>query len=349
MKRRFRYLIFSSNRYIIFFFALLFAFVSAFLIFTRGDEISFEALMNNSSGTLLYLLLLSVVYTIVFGIWRMANFSIPLKKILAASERLKRGDLSTKIEVEEKKEENKNEFDLIIDYFNSMIDELSGIETLKTDFISNVSHEIKTPLTIMQNQCALLLSDSLSDEERKEAARSISVTSQQLSEMITNILRLNKLENQEIFLAPTEFDVCEQLRQAMISFESVWEAKNIEPVLEIPDVQYIKSDSELLNLVWHNLLSNAFKYTESGSVTIKLVRDGKKVRISIIDTGCGFSIDEKDKIFDKFYQIDTSHKSSGNGLGLALVKRIADILGAQIEAESEVGKGSTFTIILDIK
>ncbi len=348
MKNRFRHLLFSSSRYVIFFFAILFAFVTAYMIFTQGNlPLNWGRFTYNTWGTILFLLLLSVVYTIVYGVWRMATFGIPLRKILSAAEKIKNGDLSARIETEDKKEEDRNEFDIIIDHFNAMANELSSIETLKTDFISNVSHEIKTPLTIIQNQCTILQGDSLTKEEIAEATNSIRENSQRLSDMITNILRINKLENQEIFLAPTKFDLCEQIRESVIDLEPVWETKNIEPVLDIPNYLEINSDRELLSLVWHNLLSNAFKYTDEGSVTVRVKPDGKKVRVDVVDTGCGFSESEKEKIFDKFYQSDTSHKSAGNGLGLALVKRIADIIGADIQVNSEQGKGSTFTVILD--
>ena len=228
-----------------------------------------------------------------------------------------------------------------------MAKELGSVETLRTDFIANVSHELKTPLAVMQNYGTMLQSPDLTDEKRIEYAKGITDNSRRLASLITNILKLNKLENQQIFPVPEHFDLSEQLCESLLQFEEIWEQKGIEIETDIEDEININSDSELLSLVWNNLLSNAFKFTENGgTVSVTLTADESCATVKISDTGCGISAETGAHIFEKFYQGDTSHAMKGNGLGLALVKRVVDIMNGEIAVESKVGMGSTFTVRL---
>ena len=228
-----------------------------------------------------------------------------------------------------------------------MAEELGSVETLRTDFIANVSHELKTPLAVMQNYGTMLQSPDLPDEKRIEYAKGITDNSRRLASLITNILKLNKLENQQIFPVSKRFDLSEQLCESLLQFEEIWEQKDIDIETDIEDEININSDPELLSLVWNNLLSNAFKFTEiGGTVSVQLTADNDFATIKILDTGCGISAETGKHIFEKFYQGDTSHAMLGNGLGLALVKRVVDIMNGEIAVESEVGKGSTFTVRL---
>lgn len=221
------------------------------------------------------------------------------------------------------------------------------METLRNDFTANVSHELKTPLAVMQNYGTLLQQPSLSEEKRIEYAKTVTDASRRLADMVTNILKLNKLENQSIYPDAGTYDLGEQLCECLLSFESVWEDKNIDINTEIQDEVKITADPELLSLVWNNLFSNAFKFTgPGGTVSVTLRADEDSAAVSVSDTGCGISADAGKHIFEKFYQGDTSHASSGNGLGLALVKRVIDITGGEISVASEVGRGSTFTVRL---
>ena len=252
------------------------------------------------------------------------------------------GDFSTRIKQVRGAE---NGFNAIIDYFNRMVQELSGMETLRTDFIANVSHELKTPLAVIQNYGSLLQQPNLSEEERKDYARTVTNAARRLASLITNILKLNKLENQQIYPATVKFDLSEQLCECLLGFEDAWEAKNLEIETEIEDGILVDSDPELLSLVWNNLFSNAIKFTEDGgTVGLKVYRDGSHAVIEVSDTGCGISLEVGAHIFEKFYQGDTSHATQGNGLGLALVKRVVDIIGGEISVSSVQGKGSTFTV-----
>lgn len=254
--------------------------------------------------------------------------------------------------------------DIMILDFNKMVEELGSIETLKTDFVSNVSHEMKTPISIIKNYAELLRSDTLTDEQRKDYARSIEEASIRLSDLISNILKLNKLENQSIVPETSEYDVNRQLCDCVLQFEEIWESKEIELDMELDEKVMIQGDSSLLEMVWNNLLANAFKFTEpGGTVSIRQTTSGQgagcqisnegrqntgatHVQISISDTGCGMSKENVRHIFDKFYQGDTSHSGEGNGLGLALVKRILELSDGDIQVMSEPGKGSSFTVTL---
>ena len=168
-----------------------------------------------------------------------------------------------------------------------------------------------------------------------------------LKSLVVNILKLNKLENQQIYPEARSYDLSEQLCECLLGFENEWERKGIEIETDIADEIYINADPELLILVWQNLISNAVKFTDKGgTVSLSCSENDGRAVVTVKDTGCGMDEDTGRHIFEKFYQGDTSHASKGNGLGLALVKRIIDITGAEISVESVLGSGSTFTVRL---
>jgi len=188
--------------------------------------------------------------------------------------------------------------------------------------------------------------DSISEAQRLEYAKGIEGAAARLSSLISNILKLNKLENQNIVPELEVYDVCRQLCESIFLFEDAWEEKGIELEADIEDVAKIRADASLLELVWNNLLSNAVKFTETGGcITIRQTSDEEHIRIEVSDTGCGITKEQINHIFDKFYQGDTSHSREGNGLGLALVKRVLELMDGEIRIDSEIGKGSTFTVI----
>ncbi len=204
---------------------------------------------------------------------------------------------------------------------------------------------LKTPLAVIQNYAAMLQQANLPEPQRAEYAKTIMDASRRLSDLITNILKLNKLENQQIYPKKTVYNLGEQLCQCLLSFEDVWEGKDIELETDLAEEVLIESDAELLTLVWNNLISNALKFTPAcGRVTVSLegLKDFAVVRIT--DTSCGIPPEVGEHIFEKFYQGDTSHDAQGNGLGLALVKRVMDIVGGDISVDSEVGTGSSFAV-----
>ena len=289
-------------------------------------------------------IILSILFTLIDYFRRKFTTERITKRIAEAAQKVVEGDFNVRIESVNKlsADENLNE---IIQCFNTMAAELGSVETLRTDFIANVSHEMKTPLAVMQNYGKLLQMPGLSEEKRMEYAKGVAEGSHRLADMMTNILKLNKLEKQQIYPKTEEYDLGEQLCECLLQFENVWEENNIEIETEIAEDVKVNTDQELLSLVWNNLFSNAFKFTpEGGKVTLILEATGEHAIVKVKDTGCGMSPEIGAHIFEKFYQGDTSHATQGNGLGLALVKRVVDILHGEISVESTLGKGSTFIV-----
>lgn len=291
-------------------------------------------------------ILISLLFTVIDVLRRRLMMDRPTKRIISAGEKITGGDFSVRIEPLGDNYTYES-FNSIINCFNKMAQELESVETLRTDFIANVSHELKTPLAVMLNYGTMLQASDLSDEKRIEYAKAITDNSRRLANLIANILKLNKLENQQIFPVTERFDLSDQLCQSLLQFEEIWEQKAIDIQTDIADNVYINSDPELLSLVWNNLLSNAFKFTENGgTVSVALTADEAYAIVKVSDTGCGISAETGAHIFEKFYQGDSSHAMQGNGLGLALVKRVVDIMNGEISVESEIGKGSMFTVKL---
>ena len=332
----------------IFFLLIAFVLTSSMVLFlnylgqSMGIDFAQSDIQLAAMVTFGNVFMLSLVCTAVDLLRRRLTVERPVKRIIDGAQKVMDGDLSTRIAPLRGVEPG---FNVIIDYFNRMVQELSGMETLRTDFIANVSHELKTPLAVIQNYGTMLQQPNLSDEDRKDYARTVTNASQRLASLITNILKLNKLENQQIYPKKEHFDLGEQLCECLLGFENAWEAKRLEIETEMEDGVNVESDPELLSLVWNNLFSNAIKFTEEGgTIGLKLHTENGHAVVEVSDTGCGISPEVGVHIFEKFYQGDTSHATQGNGLGLALVKRVVDIIGGEISVSSELGKGSTFTV-----
>lgn len=281
----------------------------------------------------------------LFTRWKIrATYEEPVQKLGAATKQVANGDFSVYVPPFHTPD-NLDYLDVMVMDFNKMVEELGSIEVLKTDFFSNVSHEIKTPLAVIQSNAELLNNSSLTDEQRKEYTKIILHATKRLSNLITNMLKLNKLEKQAIKPMPQSYDLCAQLCECALQFEEMWERKNIDFVAEIEDRVMIEADSGLMELVWTNLLSNAMKFTpDGGCVTLTQISDEEEITVSVSDTGCGMDEETMKHIFEKFYQGDTSHSTEGNGLGLALVQRILELSDCTIDVKSEVGKGTAFTV-----
>lgn len=344
-----------ARQFAVYFAALCFTLSCCMLLFLRNLEVEKiidsdrAALEASAKYTFFNVVWLAFLFTLLDFAWRHISVDRPVNKICEAAEKIMQGDLTVRIEKERFLAPDES-YNLVIEYFNRMAEELGGMETLRTDFIANVSHELKTPLAVVQNYGTMLQQPDLAEEKRVEYAKVIADSCRSLANMVTNILKLNKLENQKIYPATTTYDLGEQLCECFLAFESVWERKNIEIETEIAEGIQVTADPELLSLAWNNLFSNAFKFTDAGgTVRLKLTAENGKAAVSVSDTGCGISLEAGKHIFEKFYQGDTSHATKGNGLGLALVKRVADIMGGEIRVQSEVGKGSTFTVTLACK
>ena len=290
-----------------------------------------------------YILMAIVCYRFILHIIKI-NYSKHLQKISEATRKVAKGDFSVEIELDETLKEN-SYINIMFRDFNTMVAELNSIESLKDDFISNVSHEIKTPLSIINNYTTALNDKDLPEKIREEYIETVIESTDKLSDLVTNILRLSKIENRKILPEKREYDLCRQLSDCLLSFENVWEEKGIELVVQMEDRVIVNETFAFLDIIWHNLLSNAFKFTENGGkVSLIQTSTDEFIEVRIKDTGCGIDEETKTHIFDKFYQGDTSHAEEGNGLGLALVQKIAERNGYEITIESEVNKGTEFVV-----
>lgn len=305
--------------------------------------------------------LIALGYTLVVLIYRGVTIENPTRRILDATEQIGKGDFSVRIKPINKGRRT-NEYDVIIDNLNKMVTELGTIETMRTDFVANVSHELKTPLSVVQNYCILLQNPDITHEERSLYVKSITEATKRLTELINNILKLNKLENQQIFPEFSTVNLTENLCESILLFEKEWDSRSIDLQTDIPDDIFLRGDGELLSLVWSNLLSNALKFTpDGGTVAVRVKAYPKNITVSVSDSGCGIPPEAVPHIFEKFYQADKSRSSQGNGLGLALVKRVVDIHGGKIAVSSipvrytadgspddTAAHGTTFTVKLFI-
>ncbi len=338
------------NHYFVFFLLVAFVITCCTMLFvtvlsdTLNITLTDESIGAAAKITFLNVTLLSLIFTVFDTVRRKITVERPVKRITEAAEKIVKGDFSVRIKPQSKFGTDET-FNRVIECFNKMAQELGSVETLRTDFIANVSHEMKTPLTVMQNYGTLLQSPDISNEKRIEYAKGVTDASRRMADMMTNILKLNRLENQQIYGKITEFDLGEQLCECLLQYENVWESSKIEIDTDIAENVTVKTDAELLSHVWNNLFSNAFKFTPSGGkVSVTLTATENHAIVEVKDTGCGMSPEVGAHIFEKFYQGDTSRASEGNGLGLALVKRVIDIIKGEISVRSSVGEGSVFTV-----
>ncbi len=298
-----------------------------------------------SVSIFIYLLFGCLVSSILVYITRARIYSRNLQMICKAAQKVAHGDFSVRLDVYKEKSA-KTEIDILKEDFNTMVSELASIEKLKDDFVADVSHEIKTPLSIIQGYADLLKTPGISEKERNEYIHLISEAINNLTTLVSNILKLNKIESQEI-IQKEKFSLDEQMRYCILSFEDKINDKDIELEVNFDEV-IINSDRALLELVWNNLFSNAIKFTgNGGKITLILKNQGNVVIATVRDTGCGIDNETKKHIFDKFYQGDTSHSQEGNGLGLALVDRVVRLLDGEILVTSTIGEGSEFKVILE--
>lgn len=293
---------------------------------------------------LLVIAFLALLCTVADAVRRRIMVEEPTSRILTATERIADGDFSYRTEVRHKYG-NYDEYDVIMDNINSMAEALEKSEVLHTDFISNVSHELKTPIAVIKSY-ATLLKENPNDPDRERCVAVILSASERLGSLVGNILKLNKLENGDIRREYETVELSAMLADSILAFESVIEKKEIDLVCELDEVS-IRTVPAYLEIVWNNLISNAIKFTDhGGSIAVILRGDRDLAIVKIRDTGCGISAEAGERIFEKFYQGDTSHKEEGNGLGLALVKKVIDLVGGEISVTSEVGRGTEFTVTL---
>lgn len=296
-----------------------------------------------------YWAIVSLIFCLVTARQRYVSYDKPMMTLSRAAKKVAEGDYS--IRIPPLRNDGKKDYvEVMFEDFNKMVEELGSTEMMKDDFIANVSHEIKTPLSVIQSYAMALQKEDLTPETRKEYTNTIITASKKLTSLVTNILKLNKLENQEIRASAADFDLCRQLIECALSFEELWEEKDIIFEADIEDHAIICADESMLEIVWNNLISNAIKFTEPGG-TVKLTQtsDSDLVMVTVEDSGCGMSAETVKHIFDKFYQGDTSRSQEGNGLGLALSRRVIELVGGSISIKSTPGKGTIFTVKLKRK
>jgi signal transduction histidine kinase len=339
------WLLFAVNIFISLIIAFGFVFLITLLLYNFG---LLDFFMNNTINPrplipILSLLLLSTLLGMVLTFRVGRKILVPISQISEATKQVASGDFNVKVPNDSKIVAIKE----MADNFNIMLQELSSIELLRNDFLVNVSHEFRTPLSSIEGFAQLLQDPSLTPEERLDYTKLIIESSKQLSTLTQNILKLSKLENQEIIFDKTEFRLDEQIREAVLLLEKQWLSKNINMIIELDNITFWGSESLLLQ-VWINLLENAIRFSnEDGNISIHLTTQDDSIIVTIKDDGKGMNQNEVKHIFDKFYQSDNA-KKSGNGLGLSIVKRIIDLSKGTIEITSYPGTGSVFTIKLPI-
>ena len=306
-----------------------------------------EAYIPMDSTLLLFLSLAVISLAVGIGVTSALSklFFGPIKTLGKAMGKVADGDFSVRLE----EKSSSKEIMEIYTGFNLMAHELGATEMLQSDFVSNVSHEFKTPISAIEGYSTLLQGSDNLDKTEREYLDKILFNTQRLSTLVGSILLMSKLENQQISTHRTAFRLDEQIRQSVVALETAWVQKNIEWDVELDRVSYLGNEP-MMRHVWDNLISNAIKFSpDGGTVSLAMAAKEKTLIFTIQDQGPGLSEDAQKHIFDKFYQADSSHEQEGNGLGLALVKRILTIENGQIIAENCAEGGCRFTVTLPIK
>lgn len=292
------------------------------------------------------LAVISIIYGSLVSMFALHHVLNPIIELSRAMQKVAKGDYTVRLDIPVPN--LKDEMYDLTSNFNQMVRELNHTETLHSDFISNVSHEFKTPLAAISGYATLLQDDTLTAEERDEYINTIIQSTKELTRMTGNILSLSRLENQTIISEKESFRVDEQIRQCILRLEPVWSAKNLNIYPELERIVW-NGNIELTAHIWNNLLDNAIKFTpQGGDIGITAQTENSWLVITFQDSGIGMPPDVQAHIFDKFYQGDTSHKKKGSGLGLSLVRRIVTLYGGTIQVDSQPDFGSTFKIFLPL-
>ena len=320
--------------------------VSAEIIVCIMLAYTLSSVINNMIHVKIPVLLEIIVPSLIIGLlvtgFMSKWFFDPVKKLLSAMEKVADGDFSTRLETKSSSKEIRE----IYSGFNLMASELGAIEILQTDFVSNVSHEFKTPINAIEGYSTLLQGDENLSDEQKQYVDKIMFNTKRLSDLVGSILLLSKIENQPIHSNQTTFRLDEQVRQSIVALEPAWSKKDIEFDVEMDSIEYTGNEN-MMHHIWDNLIGNAIKFNpECGLICIRLARQNNDVVFTIEDSGPGISDEAKKHIFDKFYQGDSPHKDEGNGLGLALVKKILSVSNGEISVENIDGGGCRFTVVL---
>lgn len=292
----------------------------------------------------LWVLVFSVVLSVVLGWLLNVLFFSPITRLSRAMRKVGEGDFSLQLESSSRIREIRDTYD----NFNLMTRELQATEIVQTDFVSNVSHEFKTPINAIEGYATLLQSGQTSDEQAMYVEK-ILLNTRRLNELVGNILLLSRIDHQAINSNCTRYRLDEQVRQAIVLLEPKWDSKELELDVDLETLDYVGNESLLLH-VWVNLIDNAIKYdSQGGLLRLRLQRQDNNAVFTIDDSGPGIAPEAQSHIFDKFFQADSSRMAEGNGLGLALVKRVLDICGGAVHVENLPEAGCRFTVILPLE
>jgi signal transduction histidine kinase len=315
--------------------------VIAYLYISQGNS-SIHG--NNHFAPILIIMLFSLVTGTIITMFVGKRILSPITGFSRAAKEIAKGNFDIYLD----ESHRVSEINEVAHHFNIMVQELRSIETLRNDFVVNVSHEFKTPITAIEGYATLLQEKNITEEEHEEYTRMIVDSARQLSTLSGNILKISKLENQEVITEKKEYRLDEQIRQSLLLLESLWAPKQLTLNIELDNVLYYGNE-ELMMQVWLNLLGNAIKFTdEVGEISVSLTFDPNGIEAIISDNGIGMTKSVRKHIFEKFYQGDNARNAEGNGLGLSLVRRIINLCGGTIEVESVLGQGSTFTVRLPL-
>lgn len=298
---------------------------------------------GRNPGTIIFVFIaVSVVLGTVLSRFGGRKMISPIIEISEATKEVAKGNF----DIELKEKTRAREVNIMAQNFLLMTQELANKETFHNDFIHNVSHEFKTPLSAIEGYATLLQSKNLSPEKQQAYVSKILSGTRRLTALTGNILQLARLENSEITTEKSWFSLDEQIREDILLFEEEWNRRQLELDIDLASVEYF-GNSDMLSQVWQNLLGNAIKYVnDGGNIRVILRKKEACVKVHVSDNGIGMSDDVKKRVFEKFFQGDTSHSSEGNGLGLTLARRIVDLHGGTIDLSSKEGKGTTFTVTL---
>ena len=320
--------------------------ILTFLLFIFGKwEINIPSHFEPMNSSLIFILaiIISLFVGLLFSIFVSTRFLQPLTELKKMTSKVAKGDFTVQM-----KEIPENEFGEFMKDFNVMVRELRKNEMLKNDFVSNVSHEFKTPLAVIEGYATLLQDSNLDEESKEKYTKVIVEATKKLSNLVNNVLKISRIDNRKITINNETFSLDEQIRESILLYQEEWSNKNINFEIDLEEVDIV-GDKSLLSNVWNNLISNAIKFShENSTIFVNLTKENNNAKFVIKDEGCGIDIEDIPYIFDKFFQSDKSHKSQGNGLGLTLVKEIVTLSKGKIEVESKLGKGTSFIVYLPI-
>lgn len=336
---------FRRTAFTVFFVLCMLVALFLFLIFLlmRTSVFNITIISENTALIVICVVLFLLIVSQFFAVFWNYRITKPLKDISAVMDAVSKGNFDVQIDTEKLYDEIR----ALGDSLNKMILELRSIEVMRSDFVSNVSHEFRAPLSAIQGYVTLLSNPALTKEQRETYFTLLSESTRDLSGLVDSVLKLSRLESQNITPKAEPFRLDEQLRRVVLLFESQWAQKEIELDLDLPEYTYT-GNAELLHQIWTNLFGNAVKYTPPhGKIGVQLCpqSDGSAI-VRISDSGIGMNKEVRAHIFEKFYQGDTSHRASGNGLGLALVQTACQLTDSTVSVESEEGAGSTFCVHL---